>query len=77
MGEIGREQTVSFPIESFYYDFFKAIPVTYQKVPGLGVKSECQLLAYATAMWDQNCSCNLCHSLQQSWILDPLSKAKD
>ena len=43
------------------------------EVPRLGVKSELQLLAYATdaATWDPSSVCDLHHS----WILNPLSKA--
>ena len=45
----------------------------------LGVESELQLLAYstATAMPDLSHICNLRHSLQQRWILNLLSKARD
>jgi len=48
-------------------------------VPRLGVKWELQLPAYttATAMLDQSCICDLCHSLWQCWILNPLSGARD
>ena len=47
------------------------------EVPGLRVKSELQLLAYATAtaMLDLICICNLSCSLWQCWILNSLSKA--
>ena len=49
------------------------------EVPGLGVKSELQLLAYATATAMQNPShiCNLNHSSWQYHILNPLSRARD
>ena len=49
------------------------------KVPRLGVELELQLPAYttATAMQDPNCICNLYHSSQQHWILNPLSEAED
>ena len=45
----------------------------------LGVESELQLLAYATAiaMWNLSCVCDLHHSSWQCWILNPLSKARD
>ena len=45
----------------------------------LGVKSELQLPAYstATAMQDPSCICDLHHSPQQCWILNPVSKARD
>ena len=45
----------------------------------LGVESELQLPTYATAteMPDMSLTCDLHHSLQQCWILDPLSKARD
>ena len=47
--------------------------------PRLGVKMELQLLAYAiaTAMQDPSHICDLCHSSQQCWILNSLSKARD
>ncbi len=49
------------------------------EVPRLGVRSELQLLAYATAratpdlshIWD------LHHSSWQYWILNPMSEARD
>ena len=49
------------------------------EVPRLGVELQLQLLAYvtATAMPDPSHIRDLCHSLQQRWILNPLSKAKD
>ena len=45
----------------------------------LRVKSELQLLAYATApaMWDRNPICNLHHGSQQGQILNLLSEAKN
>ena len=51
----------------------------HMEIPRLGVKSELQLQAYATATatWDLRCICNLYHSLQQHQILSPLSKARD
>ena len=33
--------------------------------------------ATATATWDPSCICNLHHSSQQHWILNPLRKARD
>ena len=42
----------------------------------LWVKSELQLLATATAMWDPSQVCDLQHSLQQCQILNPLSEAR-
>ena len=49
------------------------------KVPRLGVESELQLLAYATATAtpDPSRICNLHHSLWQHWILNPLREARD
>ena len=47
------------------------------EVPRLVVKSELQLPACATATPDLNCICSLHRSLQQYWILNPLSKARD
>ena len=49
------------------------------EVPRLGVKSELQLPAYATAtaMPDLSSICNLHHSLWQRRILNPLNEAGD
>ena len=49
------------------------------EVPRLGVESELQLLAYATAMATLDLSqiYVLHHSLRQRWILNPLSEARD
>ena len=48
-------------------------------IPRLRVESELQLSAYATATatQDLNCICNLRHSSQKHWILDPLTEARD
>ena len=49
------------------------------EVPRLGVESELQLLATATASATQDPShvCDLHHSSQQCRILNPLSEARD
>ena len=51
----------------------------HMEVPRLGVKSELQLPAYATATVTRDLSCiyNPYHSSQPCWILNPLSKARD
>ena len=49
----------------------------HMEVPKLGVESELQLPATATAMWDPSCVCNLYHSSQQCRIPNPLSEARD
>ena len=48
------------------------------EIPRLGVESELQLLAYdtATITWDPSRVCDLHHSSQQCWILNPLSEAR-
>ena len=48
----------------------------HMEVPVLRVESELQFQAYATptAMPDLSRIYNLCHSLQQHWILNPLSE---
>ena len=49
------------------------------EVPGLGVESELQLLAYttATATPDPSRIFDLHQSSWQCWILNPLSEARD
>ena len=51
----------------------------YMEIPGLGVQSELQPLAYttATATQDPSCIWDLHWSSWQCWILNPLSKARD
>ena len=48
-------------------------------VSRLGVELELQLPAYATATaaQDLSCVCDLHHSLQQRWVLNPLSEARN
>ena len=49
------------------------------EVPRLGVESELQLLVYSTAtvMPDPRRVCDLHHSSQQHWILNPLNETRD
>ena len=51
----------------------------HMKVPRPGVELELQPLAYATAIATQDPRgiCDLHHSSQQFWILNPLSEARD
>ena len=51
----------------------------HMEVPRLGVKSELQLLAYASATATRDLShvCDLLHSSWQYWILNLLSEARD
>ena len=67
-----------FSFLSLSFCLLRAVPTTHE-VPRLGVKSELQLLAYATATATQDPSrvCNLHHSLWQCPILNPLIKARD
>ena len=63
----------------FYFIVFLGPHPWHMGVPRLGVKSELQLPAYNTASVrpDLSCVCDLHHSSQQWWILDPLSGARD
>ena len=73
----------------FFFFFFLCVCVCvcvcvcphpwHMEVPRLGVESELQLPAYATAtaMPDPNHICNLNSNSQQCWILNLLSKARD
>ena len=49
------------------------------EVPRVGFELELQLLTYttATAMWDPSLICDLHHSSQQHWILNPLRETRD
>ena len=64
---------------NFIYFAFLGPHPQQTEVPRLGVKSELQLLAYATAtaMWDRSCIYNLHHRSRQCQILNPLSMAGD
>ena len=57
---------------------FLGLHLQHVEVPRLGVKSQLQPLAYTTATTtpDSSCICYLCRSLQQHWILNPLSEAR-
>ena len=64
----------------FIYLFFFLWPhVWHMEFPRLGAELESELPAYttATATLDLSSICDLCHSLQQRWILNPLSEARD
>ena len=58
--------------------FLRAAP-WHMEVPRLGVESELLLPAYTTATTtpDPRHVCDLHHSSQQRWILNPLSEARD
>ena len=61
-----------------YFCLFRAAPAAYE-VPRLGVQSELQPPAFATAMKDPSQDCRLYHNSWKlnPWILNPLSKARD
>ena len=73
-----------FPLFFFFFFFFPfflslGLHLWNMEVPRLGAELELQQLAYttATATWDLSHKCNLHHSSQQCWILNPLSEARD
>ena len=51
----------------------------HMELPRLGVELELQLLAYTTvtATQDPSYICDLYHSSQQCWILNPLSEVRE
>ena len=57
--------------------FFLGLHLKHIEFPGLGVRSELQLQAYTTARKtpDPSHICELCCSLWQCWIINPLSEA--
>ena len=59
-----------------FFLFFGGVALWHIEVVRLGIESELQLLAYATATDTQylSCICNLYHSPSQRQILNPLSK---
>ena len=63
----------------FFFFCFSGPNLWHMEAPKLGVKSELQLPAYttATAMQGLSCVCDLHHSSQQCWVLNPLSEARD
>ena len=66
--------------KKIYWDFFFVFLGPYLRlmnVPRLWIELELQLPAYAIAMPDLSCVCNLHYSSQQCWILNPLSEARD
>ena len=64
-----------------FFFFFLQLYLWHMEVPWLVVESKLQLLAYstttATAMQESSHIGNLCHSLQQCQILNPLSEARE
>ena len=72
---------VFYTVDFFFFFLFFLFRASLQhiEVPGLGVKSELQLLAYSTATATQDLSriCNLHHSSRQCWILNPMSEVRD
>ena len=67
-------------LPSFFFFFgFLGLHSWHMEVPQLGVESELQLLAYATASapWDPSHIFDLHHSSWQCQILNPLSEARD
>ena len=65
----------------FFLFFFSLLQphLQHMEVPRLEAESELQLLAYTTATVkaDPSCICDLCCSLWQHQILNPLSKTSD
>ena len=62
-----------------FFLFKKGPHLQHMEVPRIEVKLELQLPTYATAMPDQRRIFDLCCSLQECWIFNPLSliKARD
>ena len=63
----------------FFFFYFLGLHPQHMEVPNLGVQSELQLPATATATTtlDLSSVCNLHHSSWQCQILNPLSEARD
>ena len=65
----------------FLFFCFLGLHLWHMEVPSLGIKSEVQLLATATATVTAkqylSCVCDVHHSSRQCGILNPLSEARD
>ena len=63
----------------FFFSSFLRLCLRRMEVSRLEVESEPQLPAYTivTATWDPSCICDLCSSLWQCQILNPLSEIRD
>ena len=73
-------QKMTAPPHSFFFlSLFLRLHLPHMEVRRLGVESELQLLAYATATatLDPSCVRDLHRSLRQRRIPDPLSEARD
>ena len=66
-----------FVIFCYLFRLFLGLHLWPVGVLRLRVQLELQLPAYATAIWDLSCTCNLHHSSWQQWILNLLSEARD
>ena len=66
-------------ISYFLFFCFLGLQPWHMELPRLGVESELQLPAYATATatGDPSCICDLHHSSWQRWIPYPLREARD
>ena len=72
--------SVGHSIHIFFFFFcFLGLHSQHMDVARLGLESELQLPAFATATatWDPSCICSLHHSSQQCWIPNPLNEARD
>ena len=63
----------------FFFFFFLGPHLQHMDIPGLGVELELHLQAYSTVTVKQDPSriCDLCRSLRQRHIFNPLSEARD
>ena len=63
----------------FILSFFLWLHLQQMEVHRLGVELELQLPAFTTATTTADLSCiwDLCHSVWQCWILNPLNEARD
>ena len=77
----GSQRCLSFIYNNLvnFFFFFLGLHLWHMEVSRLEVQLELQLLAYTTAIATRGPSCifDLCCSLQQRRILNPLSKARD
>ena len=69
--------SLPFPLLPSCFSFFHSLTCRIWKFPSQGsIRAAAEVYTTITAILDPSCICNLCHSLWQHQILNPLSEAR-